>query len=374
MNEAQRIMFSFALGDGYIQKRNRLNRGKYKYVSTELRIAHSMKQEGYLSWKRDLLSHALNRPISIKYYKNVGPERKHQQCMLSISSPLLQEVHTLLYPDNKKKFSSDALAHLDRQSLAIFFMDDGHLRKNIDKNGLVSSLCVELSTCCSETEAADFISCLQRHTGSKFSAFKDMRLSVGHEFSLRSSTQADAIAFITAVLDYIPEPMRYKIAPYFDHLSGAQTQARGSCSSCGIALYENRTKGLCRKCWYADRTDADMRERKASRQFEANQRYISSIEKSLRLIGVLSFRKHFVNFRSQQDTFIIKAYSNGGAARIERVAEEGLRRIAREPETNSMISWERLPVQRRSGKISCSAVAVEPMRFLAFIESRYGAK
>ena len=112
------LVYGSYLGDGslHITKKNRFR----------LRFIHSEKQKSYLEWKADMFG--IN---NIKYIKHNGYSQKKAYSCCTKCFDLIN----FDYCNNKKstdKYLSDKiLNNIDERGLAIWFMDDGSVCKNI---------------------------------------------------------------------------------------------------------------------------------------------------------------------------------------------------------------------------------------------------
>lgn len=119
------LLLALSIGDGFVEKQSKKN-------TSCLRIRHSNHQLDYINWKYDLdSSFWRNKP---RPYKNINKGKRYYGHQLrSKPSKDLVNIRELLYPDNKKKITREALDLLNEQGLAIWFMDDGCCDRPLNK-------------------------------------------------------------------------------------------------------------------------------------------------------------------------------------------------------------------------------------------------
>lgn len=312
----EKLFLDLALGDGYINVRPRLNKGKYPYISRNLVLAHSPAQLAYLEWKRELLERTLDRKILISHHTNLGPGKKYENYSLQVTAAKeLIRPFDLLYVNKTKTFSEKLFQHLDLRSLLIFFLDDGHVRRNLNNKGETSSLTIELSTYCSELEARLFSEWLQRLLEVKFQPIHDKRCAQGSDFFLRANTEA-SVKFCSIISEHVPKAMDYKLDYFRKYQLGLREGEVGNCKVCGKPIFDRRRKGQCQKCYYAERTTDEDRRQKAIRQAEANKQYLAPVEGLLSPF-LVEFSRHYVRISVGSNIFIVKSNLTERLARVE---------------------------------------------------------
>ena len=210
------VIMALAIGDGYLQHRQgeALNGQGYKYTRNEycLSITHGPDQKAYCQWKANMLTRALGgRKITIRKYKN-GPGGRYWAYKFSKSSKLFKPVHRLLYPNGVKTRSRRVLDMLDLQGVAIWYLDDGSARRNINKAGWTSSVCTDLATCCSKEEAIIIRDWFMQRWGIEWK----LRYLKKNDLYLLQCTTANSRRFIALIAPYVPDCMKYKISHVAD--------------------------------------------------------------------------------------------------------------------------------------------------------------
>jgi len=150
MNRKKRgILYGLALGDGHLSYRPQ--RGS----NCELIVGHSTKQAEYIHHKADLLlsvtggSRANIRPTKT-FLKSTG--KSYRGLRFSKTHKYFNQMHRVLYPKGKKVYTRKILDFLTEEGLALWFMDDGSMRCNRNKEGEVTSLFADITTHCSKEE------------------------------------------------------------------------------------------------------------------------------------------------------------------------------------------------------------------------------
>ena len=158
MNKKDRaILYGLAIGDGHISYRTRYKDGKYKYEQAELIIGHSPRQEGYINHKADLLHSTLGgkRPkVSHTQHTLKTTGKTYPSRRIAKTHKYFRQMHKVLYSNNnKKRITGQVLSYLDDHSLALWFMDDGSINHNKNKQGEVTSLNFSICTQVDEEQA-----------------------------------------------------------------------------------------------------------------------------------------------------------------------------------------------------------------------------
>lgn len=250
MNVAKRgIIYGMAIGDGYVQVRERLNKGKYPYTARSMRVKHGVNQKLYCEWKAERLGHALGgRQIKVYPTKGKIGNKIYQQFHFTVSHPYFGQVHRILYPNGEKYYSAKMLDKLTPEGIAIWYMDDGHARKNVTIDGFVKSVATEIATMCSEEEVNTIIQWFDANHGIKFKKRFMNNRSQGKGYYIQVNTE-ESRKFIKLIEKFIPECMKYKLSHVASmHQHERQTPA-GFCDICGQVYYAERRKGLCVKCY-----------------------------------------------------------------------------------------------------------------------------
>lgn len=250
MNRNKRaVLVGLALGDGYVQVRKRLNRGKYPYTASSINISHSPQQRAYCEWKAKRLSWALDgRKVNVHRYDGVGPGKRYSEYRIGVSHTYFKQIRGWLYPGGKKTITPRILEMLSPEAIAIWYMDDGHARRNVSSDGFVSSVASEIATMCSEEEVEAIQHYFMMTYGIEFRKRYDKRFSSDKAYYIQVNT-AMSKEFIGLVGPYIPECMAYKMAHVATCISQERQTPVGRCAECDTDIYDNRRKGLCIRCY-----------------------------------------------------------------------------------------------------------------------------
>jgi hypothetical protein len=204
------IIYGLSIGDGHISYRTRLKAGKYKYEQAELIIGHGPKQKEYLEHKADLI-HSIfggKRPKVAVVSHTLENGKTYTGYRIAKTNPYFRLVHKILYKeDKKKKLTKQVLSYLDKTSLAYWFMDDGSINHNVNKQGNITSVNFRICTQCSEEEARDIVDWVKSEFQIEIKYFK-----AKDRFDIGGGTQATA-QFIDLIFDSLHESMLYKIKP-----------------------------------------------------------------------------------------------------------------------------------------------------------------
>lgn len=244
MNGEERgILVGMVLGDGYLNVRYRLNSGKYNYESSELIISHSVAQKDYLMYKADLVRRIFGGNFSIreKHY-TLRNGKTYFGYGFSKSNKYFKVLKGMMYRDKVKTITTHVLNMLTPHGIAIWYMDDGHARRNINNDGFVSSVSTNIATCCPEKEAILVCEWFKDKYNIRFSPFPEKG-----NFSIRCNTQ-ESHNFIRLIEKFIIPSMRYKLSHVAD-LNLQERQAPIGYCKCGNAIYANKWKGLCSICY-----------------------------------------------------------------------------------------------------------------------------
>lgn len=150
MNRNNRAkLIGIILGDGCLKLKAR------GYV--ELSISHTPKQLTYLEHKRGVI-HSVFGGKEPKVHKETTTLKSNGKTYTSFrvskQAKYLQQLRRLIYSNEGKKFYSDrVLSYLSPEAIAYWYMDDGSLVINLNKEGNVSSFEVRLYTYCTLVEA-----------------------------------------------------------------------------------------------------------------------------------------------------------------------------------------------------------------------------
>lgn len=229
-------------GDAYVNVRKRLKSGKYPYVSSEMRVLHSTQQRAYCEFKCALVNKLLLTNATVREVAN-GPGGKYRAAHFTVSHPYFKMLKGWTYTGGVKTFNQVWMDHMTPEGVALWYMDDGHARRNYNKDGRVTSVATNIATCCTIEEAELICRWFMDVHKIKFKTFREKG-----NWSVQANTENSRL-FAHLVNPYIIESMRYKLAHVADLNSHECRAPTGKCVTCDAPLYDNRRKGLCSTCY-----------------------------------------------------------------------------------------------------------------------------
>ena len=207
--EQKSLLLALCIGDGCLRKPHP------KSGNVQLEIAHSLKQEEYCKWKRDLIYSIFggSKPPKIGYrvikLKNV--DKEYKACRFTRSHPYFLYLRHLLYPNNVKVMTREILEKLTPQGIAIWYMDDGSFYKKDNEDG-TKSICFDLrisTDSFSYEENVLICDFFKEKYNISFYPYRYHKERI-HGWIIRANKQA-AIKFINLIKPYIIPSMEYKI-------------------------------------------------------------------------------------------------------------------------------------------------------------------
>lgn len=188
------------LGDGCLKRKFHKDSIYYEYV-----LCHSIKQEVYLNYKRNLFHSIVGGKLpKINYETN---SKGYDSCRFSRCHRAFRLFHKTLYSkDNKKYFSDKVFRYLTPQSIAFWYMDDGGISKNI-YSGKVTSIEMRFYTYFSEEEADRAISYFK--TTHDISVKKRHYMKRGQWNLVLNSKES--IKLTKLIDEYVIPEMKYKL-------------------------------------------------------------------------------------------------------------------------------------------------------------------
>jgi recombination protein RecA len=184
------------MGDGAVGKRVR--RSPLAHPGGRFRMGHGAKQAPYLEWKCSLLA---NIPMS--------RTTREDGAVFADLTPMvgLAELREEVYVGNKKEFSWDYLKKLTPLSLAIWFMDDGHLDvRNEATQSARIAICVQAMTPQTRLRLVEYL----RDTWEL-----DVRLTEVRSKSIVVFSKLAAEEFQSIICPYVHPSMEYKLLPRY---------------------------------------------------------------------------------------------------------------------------------------------------------------
>lgn len=244
------VIIGMALGDGHVRVRQRFRKGS-AFEERVMRVLHGPTQRVYCEWKAKRLGWALGgRQINVTKVRN-GPGGKYEAYQFTVSHNYFGQVRKWLYPDGKKRFTRRVLDMLTPEGVAIWYMDDGSARRNVDSKGFTTSVATNIATMCSKAEAITICDWFEYRFGIRFKVRCDKKCADGFQFYVQANT-ADSRKFVEIIAPHVPESMMYKIA-HVAAFDSHECQTPVSVCACGKPVYDNRRKGMCNACYSRER-------------------------------------------------------------------------------------------------------------------------
>jgi len=245
-------LIGMTFGDAYINIRNRLKDGKYKYESSEIRIVHSLDQMDYCQYKCDCINKWLDRHAELHEHPN-GVHGQYRCTGFSTSHPYFREIKRWCYPFGVKTYTEQNLSMLTPQGIAFWYMDDGSCRRNVTVDGWVHSVSTSIATYCSKKEVELIVDWFNQ----TYKIGWNIRYRKGSPdnkaFFIETNTKGSH-DFAALVSPFIIPSMKYKLA----HVAAVEAHERqtpvGVCK-CGRLIYAERRKGLCDACYARKRRE-----------------------------------------------------------------------------------------------------------------------
>ena len=202
------LLLALCIGDGCLRKPHP------KTGTVQLEIGHSIKQEAYCIWKRNLVYSIFGgkKPPKIGYrtIKLKNSNNEYKACRFTKSNSYFTELRQLLYPNNVKTITREILDKLTIQGIAIWYMDDGSFYKKINSNG--KSICFDLrisTDSFSKEENILICNYFKEKYDIDFYPYQYHK-ERKHNWIIRTNKEA-AIKFIDLIKSYIIPEMKYKI-------------------------------------------------------------------------------------------------------------------------------------------------------------------
>ena len=245
MNRENRgILVGMVYGDGYLHCGWRKS-GDHKIFRQSLVIVHSDKQHDYCVHKAKLVKTILKRTCRVVQGVN---NKKYRCSRFSVSHPYCKTLWKKMYSDGKKRFTRQCLDMLTDHGLAIWYLDDGHTNFNVNIDGYITSVYMQLATMCSKEE----INILKDYFNEVHNLFPtircDNRSNPWKKYFLQFKTD-DSITLTNIIKPYVIESMSYKINPIQNLLSHERQAPIAVCKDCGRDIYKNTKRGYCPTCY-----------------------------------------------------------------------------------------------------------------------------
>lgn len=205
----KKLLLALCIGDGCLRKPHP------KSGNVQLEVGHSIKQEAYCKWKRDLVYKIFggkNPPkIGYKTIKLKNSDKEYYACRFTKSHPYFTYLRKILYPNGVKVMTREILEKLTVEGIAIWYMDDGSFYKK-DNEDKTKSICFDLriSTDSFSYEENQLIcDFFKEKFNIRFYPYQYHK-EREHNWIIRANKQA-AIKFIDLIEPYVIPEMRYKI-------------------------------------------------------------------------------------------------------------------------------------------------------------------
>lgn len=244
------VIIGMALGDGHVRVRQRFRKGS-AFEERAMRVLHGPQQRAYCEWKAKRLGWALGgRQINVTKVRN-GPGGKYEAYQFTVSHNYFGQVRRWLYPNGEKRFTRRVLDMLTPEGLAIWYMDDGSARRNVNSTGFTSSVATDIATMCSEVEAITICDWLKDRFDLTFKVRCNKRCAPDKQFYIQANT-TESKKFIELIASHVPESMMYKLA-HVAAFDSHECQTPVSACSCGAPIYDKRRKDKCTSCYSRER-------------------------------------------------------------------------------------------------------------------------
>lgn len=269
--ETRGILIGMGLGDAHINVRYRMHNKLYPYVSSEMRILHSIHQLDYCQHKAGLVRQHLGGNFSVTFGMH-GPDKKYRYCAFSVSNPYFRQIKQWLYVGKVKTFSRHALDMLTPEGIAIWYMDDGSAQYNRNKEGWISSVSTSIATMCSHDEAIIIQNFFKEEYGILFNLRFDKRRPDGKQWFVEANTN-NSKEFVGLIQPYVIPSMLYKIAHVASLGLHENRAPLAFCVKCSSPIYDSRHIELCHRC-YSRRYYREVRRFREGRRPNPNGFYI----------------------------------------------------------------------------------------------------
>ena len=194
--EEKSLIIALIIGDGHIDNIGRIS------------INHCEKQKEYLQFKANLIYNIIGgKPITLHKTKTCikGKEYYGYSIRKCCKKKLIQ-FRQLMYPNGRKEITREVLEQLTPQGIAIWYMDDGNLSQEKDKNGNVKAYKLGIATYLSKEENQVIVDYFKEKWNLEFHSHKD-----GNHYRLRMGTK-EARKFLQLVRPYVNiDCMKYKV-------------------------------------------------------------------------------------------------------------------------------------------------------------------
>lgn len=193
------LLIGLVLGDGHITKRESM-----------LEITHSYKQKFYLDYKVELLKRLLHRDYISVYHR---VDARHNEYKLSVASKYYKLLRKWIYPNGIKYYSKQLLDYLIPEAIALWWMDDGSMGRDISKvSGKVTCYRFHFYIYTSKEETDNIIEMFKIKYDINFYPVKRIDSKGNLTFMLKCATK-EGKKFSDLIRPYILPEFSYKIMP-----------------------------------------------------------------------------------------------------------------------------------------------------------------
>jgi recombination protein RecA len=191
-NQEQKDMIvGTVLGDGCISPHGRKNK------SYRLIVGHCEKQKDFLLWKKSILGNLVNTVSQRK-------DKRKNSIMYNFATITHDEFgfyRDLFYKDNKKIIKNELIQYLSPLSLAVWFLDDGSLYKNVNMRIATDSFSKD------ENEKLQFMLKVKFDIDSKIHEYKRLN----NKYYYMSFNKNNSIKMTEIITPYVVDNMKYKL-------------------------------------------------------------------------------------------------------------------------------------------------------------------
>jgi hypothetical protein len=190
------VILGIAIGDGHINTKGTLTTG------------HCNEQIEYNKYSQNILGGSLyigkDKRVENKIYNTLQLSRTSQ----------IHHLRNLMYEDNKKTIKN-ILNYITKETLAFWYMDDGHLTNYEKKFGNPAALL------CTDSFSHEDHLLLQKLFKEKFDLDTTIQRATDKHFRLKISTKS-SVKFFEMVAPYICKSMEYKLPKEYRDLEKVQ--------------------------------------------------------------------------------------------------------------------------------------------------------
>jgi len=215
--EFTKLVSSFVIGDGYLSNLKQYNKGNtYGQLAKRKNCQYSLKQlsihRDYVEWQSDILEYLTKVTIKIvpKYTDKRGYFCKEKLELHTRRNPFYTTMRNNFYINSVKIINPHYLKLWDAQSLAILYMDDGWLEKQINQDETIYYRIGIATHSYSYGDNMLLKKMIKEKFAIEFDIKKHKQKSGEYKFFLRNSKN-NTLRFIDLVYPYIFPSFQYKI-------------------------------------------------------------------------------------------------------------------------------------------------------------------